>query len=101
MASGEQAEYEILFTKAADRELKKLEKHDRDRVLEAIGTMAVRPTHEAKMLQKSKKVRERLWRRRVGDFRIIFSLVKKPKGVKILSVRHRREDTYEGLEHLV
>ena len=85
------AEYSITFARSARRELEALESSIILRILSKIETLAVhtRP-HGSRKLSGEKH----LWRIRIGDYRVIYSVLDKERRIDITAVRHRR-DAYD------
>ncbi|SFS11578.1 mRNA interferase RelE/StbE [Agrococcus baldri] len=83
--------YRIQFTTAAARQIKKLPRPGRDRVLRAIDGLAVEPRP-----QGSKKLTGEVtaWRIRVGDFRVLYDVFDVTLVVTVVRAGHRR-DVYE------
>ncbi|MGO1508388.1 MAG: type II toxin-antitoxin system RelE family toxin [Microbacteriaceae bacterium] len=80
--------YSVDFTAAAARQVKKMPRPARDRVLDAINTLADTPRpHGAKKLVGEK----RAWRIRVGDYRVIYDVFDAQLTVTIVRAAHRRE----------
>ena len=81
-------EYAVTFARSARRELEALEPRYVARVLARIEALArqARPAG-AKQLQGA----ERLWRMRVGDYRVVYDIDDRRRVVDIVRVRHRRD----------
>lgn len=80
--------YRVEFTSAAARQVKKLPRPARDRVLAAIETLAAdpRPHGSTKLVGE-----ETAWRLRVGDYRIIYDVFDEVLTVVIVRSGHRRD----------
>lgn len=80
--------YRVLFTTAAAREVKKLPRPARDRVLEAIAALAddPRPRSSKKLVGE-----QTAWRVRVGDYRVIYDILDGELIVTVVRAAHRRE----------
>lgn len=80
--------YEVVFTSRAERELKRLDRLVKNRILAtAIGlTNNPRPSGCLKI-----KGQENRWRVRVGDWRIGYEIDDDARVVKVVAVGHRRE----------
>jgi len=87
------AEYSITFARSARKELEKLPPTAARRIFEHIEALmkTPRPSRAIK-LQGSKN----LWRIRVGDYRVIYSIDDTARLIDISAVRHRR-DAYRDL----
>lgn len=80
--------YEVSFTTAAARQIKKLPRPARDRVLDAITDLAEDPRpHGAKKLVGEQTA----WRIRVGDYRVIYDILDSELTVMVVLAGHRRE----------
>ncbi|MGO2520966.1 MAG: type II toxin-antitoxin system RelE family toxin [Microbacterium sp.] len=80
--------YSVEFTAAAARQVKKLPRPARDRVLDAIDGLADSPRpHGAKKLVGEQTA----WRIRIGDYRVIYDVVDAELTVSVVRAAHRRE----------
>ena len=80
--------YRVEFTTAAAREIQKLPRRVRDRLLDAIEDLGDDPRpHGAKKLVGEKTA----WRIRVGDYRVIYDVFDDVLTVTIVRAAHRRE----------
>ncbi len=83
--------YRVELTTAAARQVKKLPRPARDRVLDAIEDLADEPRpHGAKKLVGEKTA----WRLRVGDYRVIYDVFDDELVVTVVRAAHRR-DVYD------
>lgn len=83
--------FRVEFTSAAARQVKKLPKPARDRVLDAIEDLADDPRpHGAKKLVGEQTA----WRIRVGDYRVIYDVLDAALTVTVVRAGHRR-NVYE------
>lgn len=80
--------YLVQFTTAAARQVKKLPRPARDRVLEAIQDLAEDPRP-----RNSKKLsgEQTAWRIRVGNYRVIYDVADSELTVTVVRAAHRRE----------
>lgn len=78
--------YEVLATPAAQRDLRRLPPEVRARLGEAILALSEDPR-----LQGEKLAVEDAYRKRVGDYRIVFRVDDRARHVLVVRVRHRRE----------
>lgn len=87
------AEYSITFARSARKELEKLPINIAERIVGKITLLSAnpRPNGVAKL-----QGRNNLWRMRVGEYRIIYSIDDNHKIVDISVIRHRR-DVYRDL----
>jgi len=82
------AEYAVTFARSARRELEALEQSQIARIFARIEALAVEPRRGgSKKLQGT----HRLWRVRVGDYRVVYSIDDRQCVVDIVRVRHRRD----------
>ena len=80
--------YSVEFTAAAARQVKKLPRPARDRVLDAIDGLADSPRpHGAKKLVGEQTA----WRIRIGDYRVIYDVFDAELTVSVVRAAHRRE----------
>jgi mRNA interferase RelE/StbE len=80
--------YHVEFTVAAARQVKKLPRLARDRILDAIEDLGEDPRpHRAKKLVGEQTA----WRIRVGDYRVIYDVLDAELTVTIVRAAHRRE----------
>ena len=77
--------YRIEFTSAAARQVRKLDRPARTRLLESLAS-SPRPDGVKKLAST-----ENAWRIRVGDYRIIYSIEDDVLVVTVVRVAHRRE----------
>jgi mRNA interferase RelE/StbE len=80
--------YKIQWKRSAKKELKKLDKQVILRILQAVESLAEDPLQSA-----SKKLvgSDSIYRLRVGDYRIIYSLKSSVLTIEIIKVGHRKE----------
>jgi mRNA interferase RelE/StbE len=87
------ADYTITFARSARKELENLPANIADRILRKIEALAENPRLPGVIkLQGSKN----LWRLRVGDYRVVYSINDFSRRVDIAVIRHRR-DVYRDL----
>jgi len=80
--------YEIVFARSARKELQAISTDVAERILEKIGLLASNPRPSGcKKLQGHSN----LWRLRVGEYRIIYSIDDDNHLIDISVVRHRSE----------
>ena len=83
--------YRVEFTTAAARQVKKLPRPARDRLLTAIEGLQDDPRpHGAKKLTGEQTA----WRIRVGDYRVIYDVLDAELVVTVVRAGHRR-DVYD------
>ena len=81
-------EYRIEFTPQGARDLRKLTRRDQRRVARRIDALALNPLPSG--VQKLKGGHD-IWRLRVGDFRVLYTIAQEVVTVTVIRVRHRRE----------
>ncbi|RJF43831.1 type II toxin-antitoxin system RelE/ParE family toxin [Actinomyces sp. 2119] len=80
--------YRVELTAAAARQVRKIRRPARDRVLSAIEQLADNPRPDG----ARKLVGERTaWRIRAGDYRLIYDVVDSELLVSVVRTAHRRE----------
>lgn len=77
--------YEIFFTDKASKQLKRLEKDDRERIIKSLERIRIRP--EAYV---TKLIDDPGYRLRVGDYRVILDIKKEKLIILVLMVGHRK-----------
>lgn len=80
--------YAIEFTSAAARQMWKLPRAIRDRILDAAESLSTNPGPSG-----SRKLvgEETAWRIRVGDYRVIYDIYDEALLVTVMRVAHRRD----------
>ncbi len=77
--------YAIEVTRAAQRDLRRLDPQTRDRVLAAIQLLGIEPRPPA-----AKPLVERPeWRIRIGDYRVLYLILADRLVIQVVRVRHR------------
>ncbi len=80
--------FEIRWKHSATKELKKLSPQDIQRILKAVEELASEPyPHGTRKLTGS----DRSFRIRVGDYRVIYSVLEACLVIEIVRVGHRKE----------
>jgi mRNA interferase RelE/StbE len=85
------ADYSITFARTARKELENLRPHDADRVLKKIELLGENPRLPGTIKLHGVK---NLWRLRLGDYRVIYSINDSAKTIDVSLIRHRR-DVYQ------
>ncbi len=80
------AEYEITLASSAEREIQALPKSVQRRVEKMIDSLRINPRPRGTIKLKG---REGIYRIRVGDYRIIYTINDKKRLVDVSYVRHR------------
>ena len=78
--------YTLIYSPSAVKQLEKLEKNIRDRILTALERLRIRP----ESCDIKKLVGMECYRFRVGDYRIIFDLEKNELKILVLQIAHRK-----------
>lgn len=79
--------YEIEFTKSAQKELKKLPPQISLRIAGAINKLASNPRKG----EVRPMVGVKSWRLRVGEYRVVYDIYDKKLVILIIRVRHRKD----------
>ena len=82
------AEYAITFRRSARKELEKLSPQLVERIFPKVESLGTQPRPAG---CKKLKGGQNLWRMRIGDYRVIYSLNDAHQIVDIIAVRHRSE----------
>jgi mRNA interferase RelE/StbE len=81
------ASYSVFLVPAAQKQVEELQKRDRQRVLDAIGSLRGDPRpHGCEKLSALDK-----YRIRVGDFRVVYTIDDTIVRVVVVRVGHRRD----------
>jgi mRNA interferase RelE/StbE len=80
--------YEVHITKRAERELKRIDRATKNRILTASVSLADDPRPPGCLKVKTSEGR---WRIRVGDWRIGYEIDDAALAVTIVTIGHRRE----------
>jgi len=82
------ADYRVTFARSARRELERLDAGIVARIWPKIENLAANPRpHGCTKLVGVTS----LWRIRIGDYRVIYSIDDPTRAVDVIAVRHRRE----------
>ena len=87
------ADYSISFARSARKELEHLSGELTERILAKIETLAENPRPVGVIKLHGQK---NLWRMRVGDYRVVYSIDDFSKMIDVSVIRHRR-DVYRAL----
>lgn len=82
------SDFSITFARSARQELEKLDSSTIARIFPKIESLAKTPRPQGCTKLKGKK---NLWRIRVGDFRVLYSIQEEEKVIDIIGVLHRKE----------
>ncbi len=80
--------YQVIFTKSAERELKKLPNQVITRVIPVIQKLANNPRPSGCIKLEGSSNRYRV---RIGDYRILYLIEDQIKIIEIVGIRNRRE----------
>jgi len=78
--------YSVVVSRPAQKDIRSLDQITRNRVMRALRHLAAEPRPDA---CRKLVTEENLWRVRVGDYRVIYSIDDAAGVVQIISVRHR------------
>ncbi len=85
--------YKVIVRPAAEKFILRLNESDYRAIVERLRSLVEEPRPPA----VKKLAGTSLWRIRVRDFRIVYSVNDGERVVKILRIARRSEDTYKGL----
>ena len=85
--------YQVKLRRAAQRQLDKLAEHDYEIVAEAISASEQEPRPP----RVKKLVESGLWRIRVGQYRVVYTINDEESLVIVVQAARRSEDTYKRL----
>ena len=86
------ADYSIGFARSARKELERLPGDVAARILTKLEMLTENPRRSGVIKLHGQ---ENLWRLRVGDYRVVYSIDDEAKVVDVSVIRHRR-DVYRG-----
>ncbi len=86
--------YTIFLSSKAERQIKKLSKKVKERILEGLLKLAKDPYRRGTIKVKGT---ENIRRLRVGWYRILYVVLKEKKEVLVVKVEKREESTYRKL----
>jgi mRNA interferase RelE/StbE len=81
--------YSIVFSKSSVKQLKKLDKNTIQRVLSKIEDLSKNPRPIG--CKKLEGTKDELWRIRIGEYRVIYSIDDEVKIVDIENIGHRKD----------
>jgi mRNA interferase RelE/StbE len=82
--------YTILFKKSAAKELASFPTDTRKRIVEALETLKINPFSELLKFKKLKS-NENLYRIRVGDYRVVYTVERDKLIIVVIKVGHRKD----------
>ena len=80
--------YKVVVTSHAERELKRLDRSTKNRILPVALALSDNPRPHGCLKVKDE---ERRWRIRVGDYRVIYDIDDTSRKIDVLHIGHRRE----------
>jgi len=83
--------YQIVFTRSARRELESLSRDTAGRILTKMELLASNPRPPGSIKLRGQSG---LWRLRVGDYRVVYSIDDEKRVVDVYVIRHRGEAYY-------
>ncbi len=86
-------EYSVTFARSARKELEKLTPQIAERILNRIEALAVNPRPAGFLKLKGE---DRLWRIRIGDYRVVYEIDDGNLIVDVSIIRHRK-DVYRDI----
>jgi mRNA interferase RelE/StbE len=87
--------YEVIYSPRSIREFKKLSSNNQERIADATERLADNPRPVG-----VKKLTPALYRIRVGDWRVIYSISDNQQHIIIVKIARRSEETYTDLDEL-
>ena len=88
-------EYEVLLRRKAEKQLDRVPYADHPRIVKAMLALGDDPRPRG-----CRKLFDDIYRIRVGEYRVIYSINDQGKEVVVGKVARRREDTYRAIEDL-
>jgi mRNA interferase RelE/StbE len=88
--------YRLKLLPAIERQLRKIPDRDRERVVEAMRSLATEPRRPG-----TTHLSENLYRIRVGNYRIVYAIFDTEPVVLICKVARRTEATYKDIRALL
>ena len=79
------AKYKIQLKHSVEKDISAYDKHIRQRLIKAIYTLQTNPYRNCKRLYRTE-----FYRARVGNYRIIFEVIKKDSYIIIYKIGHRK-----------
>ena len=83
--SKKMARYKIQIKHSVEKDISAYDKNIKQRLIEAIYTLQINPYKNSKKLQGTE-----FYRKRVGNYRIVFEVIKKDSCVIIYKIGHRK-----------
>ena len=83
----------LIVDALARKQLKRIPPHDAKRLLSAIDELAVNPfVGDIEKMEGEKE--KKIWRRRIGNYRIFYEIVSRDKIIYVFHVERRTSSTY-------
>lgn len=86
------AEYSVVFARSARKEIERLPASVAKRIIERIESLTSVPRPPGSLKLKGNR---NLWRIRIGDYRVIYSIDDSDLLIDISAVRHRRDAYFD------
>jgi mRNA interferase RelE/StbE len=90
-------EFEVVFTKVAQKDIEKLESKTRLRVLQATKGLGTSPFPRGDAIKRLKGTKIPLYRLRIGDFRIVYHIDGKKIAIFLIADRKDLEKKLRSL----
>lgn len=79
---------QVLIANSAKKELQRVSKNVRSRVIEVLGGLEQKPRPNGAVKLRGKSG---LWRVRIGDYRVIYAIDDDQRMVDVSAIRHRSD----------
>ncbi len=83
-------EFRVEFTKSAKKEFKDLPKNIQQKVIDCVTLLSKNPKTELLQIKKLKGV-ENLYRVRLGNYRLVYTINSNVLSVLVIKIGHRKE----------
>ena len=83
--------WHIVLAKTAEKQLRKFPKKETQRIIQAIDAMLINPLGSDVVKLEGL---DNSWRRRIGDYRVIFELSLKKRVILVYEITRRTSKTY-------
>ncbi len=90
-------EFKIVFTKVAEKDINKLDRETRLKILRSIKGLGPSPFPKGNTIKKIKGSRIPLYRLRVGDFRVVYHIGRRKTGILFIADRKDLEKKLRAL----
>lgn len=83
--------WELIVDDFVKKQLKRIPRHDAERLLSAINEFVVNPfAGDIEKMEGEKKT----WRRRIGNYRIFYEIVSRDRTIYVFHIERRTSSTY-------